>query len=206
MQIALGRLFHLVTKSQKSAVFLLAGLFLPGTLIHELSHAIMAGVLLVHVGAIELIPEIRENGVKLGSVQIGLTDPFRRALIGVAPVIFGVAILIASLLYLFSNLNQTSHIPYSIWIIILYIIFVITNTMFSSPKDLEGTFGVLGFIICLFAGLYLLQFNQVFEYIGSLFTAETTEFLKKANLVLLIPIIIDLLVWGFVKLIMPKYR
>lgn len=204
LQIALGRSFYLMTKSHNTSVILLTILFFPGTLIHEMAHALMAGVMLLNVGEIKLTPEIGEDSVKLGSVQIEQSDPFRRALVGVAPVIFGVGILISSLLYLFSHLEKSAGIPYSIWLIIIYIIFVITNTMFSSRKDLEGTLEVLVFIICIFLAFYILGFNQVFNYINNLFTPSAAEFLKKASLVLIIPILIDIFVWGLVKLISPK--
>lgn len=200
----LGRLFHHLTKSEKSAIYFLAFMFLPGTLIHELAHAITAGVLLVHVGEISLKPEIKEDSVKLGSVQIGLTDPFRRSLIGVAPVLFGVSLLLGIAYYLTSNLSQSASIPYLVWILIFYLVFVITNTMFSSPKDLEGTFAVMVFILAIFTALYLLKYQSVFDFLGYLINIKGVNFLQKAVVLLSIPILVDLVVLGFIKLIMPK--
>ena len=46
-------------------------LFLPGTVIHELAHVLSAGVLLVHVGEVEFMPQQTPEGIKLGSAQIG---------------------------------------------------------------------------------------------------------------------------------------
>lgn len=200
----LGRLFHQLTKSEKAAVYFLAIIFLPGTLIHELAHAITAGVLMVHVGEIELMPQIRENHLKLGSVQIGLTDPFRRSLIGVAPVLFGVSLLLGIAYYLTSNLSHSTSIPYLVWLLIFYLVFVITNTMFSSPKDLEGTFAVMVFILAIFTALYLLRFQSVFDFLGYLINTKGVNFLQKAVILLSMPIIIDLIILGFVKMIIPK--
>src|SRR3989442_1579645 len=95
---ALARLFYFFTHSHRATVSFLAALLLPGTIIHELSHIITAGVLMVHTGEMEFTPQIREDEVKLGSAQIGKTDPFRRALIGVAPVILGSAAILGLLL------------------------------------------------------------------------------------------------------------
>ena len=52
------RLFFRLTRSKKIATWLMAILFLPGTLIHELAHFLMATVLLVPVGKLELMPEV----------------------------------------------------------------------------------------------------------------------------------------------------
>lgn len=66
-----------ITKSHSAVINTLAIIFLPGTIFHELSHLLTAGVLLVPVGEIKALPEIEKSGVKLGSVQIGKADPFR---------------------------------------------------------------------------------------------------------------------------------
>src|SRR5471030_284135 len=95
---SLSFFFYKVTKSKKITILLLALLFLPGTFIHELAHYLMAIILFVHAEGLELIPKIQEHDVKLGSVQIERTDPFRRLLIGMAPFLFGTSILL-SLLY-----------------------------------------------------------------------------------------------------------
>src|SRR4051812_26423996 len=79
---SIAQIVYSKTHSHKAIVYVLAVLFLPGTIIHELAHAITAGVMLVHVGEIEFVPQITERGVKLGSAQIGVTDPIRRSLIG----------------------------------------------------------------------------------------------------------------------------
>src|SRR5689334_12087628 len=99
---ALSTLFYRVTRNEKWTIMLLALLFFPGVLIHELAHFLMASVLLVPTGEIEFIPQIHHDRVKLGSVQIGQTDPFRRALIGIAPVIVGATILLTTLYYVSS--------------------------------------------------------------------------------------------------------
>ncbi len=198
---ALARLFYHLTKSHRATVHLLAFLFLPGTLIHELAHVLTAGALLVPVGNFELIPEIRENGVKLGSAEIGKTDPFRRALIGVAPVLFGISIIIGVLYYLSTSLE----VQFWIFLVLFYILFEAANTMFSSKKDLEGTLEAGFLIIGLFAALYLLKFDTIFVWIGEFLIKYEVQ-IQKADVFLAVPIMLDFMVYGIVKLILGKIR
>src|SRR5438045_1842305 len=93
----LSSLLYHTTRSQKATIYLMALLFFPGTVIHELSHAIMAGLLFVHTGHIELWPKLEGQHVKLGSVAIAHTDIFRRFLIGAAPFFFGTTLLLGLL-------------------------------------------------------------------------------------------------------------
>jgi len=149
LTIQLGRFLMQVTKSTTSSIFLLALIFFPGVLVHELGHFLMASFLFVRTGEIEFLPKIQDGGIKLGSVSIAHTDPFRRFLIGVAPVISGLGILFVSVYYL------PPFWPFSFRTVLFgYILFEIGNTMFSSKKDMEGALGLflfLGFIgICLF--------------------------------------------------------
>src|SRR5580704_5390415 len=78
----LSHFFYQLTKNKTFTISALAFLFFPGTVIHELAHALFAGLLGVHVGEIEFMPKIEGDKVKLGSVQIAQTDPIRRFLIG----------------------------------------------------------------------------------------------------------------------------
>src|SRR3989338_5660551 len=55
---SLSLLIYKVTKSQKAVVNILAIIFLPGTIFHELAHLLTAGVMLVPVGEISVIPEV----------------------------------------------------------------------------------------------------------------------------------------------------
>lgn len=195
---SLAQLFYFLTKSHRATVSLLAAIYLPGTVIHELSHVITAGVLMVHTGEMEFTPQIREDGVKLGSAEIGKTDPIRRALIGVAPVILGSAAIIALLVY-FHNLITTHQVSLWAYPVVFYLLFELSNTMFSSPKDLEGTLGVLVIIISFFIAIYLLGFQQVFQTINTLFTRFLLEPTKLAALLMLIPIGVDIIVYLLVS-------
>lgn len=197
---SLMRLIYRLTKSRESTVNVLAFLYLPGTIIHELSHILTAGVLMVHVGNAEFMPEIREGSVKLGSAEIGQTDPFRRALIGLAPVILGIALIAGAVWYVFIFSQAFSIVKL---VILLYLLFEVSNTMFSSPKDLEGLLEVSALIISLFIAFYFLNITLPFNLISN-FLSNNQELIKKVDLFLLLPIGVDLTVFTATKLFTPS--
>lgn len=203
---ALWRLGYYLTGKQNATAGFVAFILYPGTLIHELAHLLTAGLLMVHVGEIELTPEIRDGGVKLGSVEIGQTDPFRRALIGVAPVLWGIGLILATLSFFVNQLNPWS--TSFVWwqaLILCYLLFVVGNTMFSSKKDLEGTLGLTissVVVLCLIyvilywipfvnGNTFLAPYNSPFIFINSLFTEPVKELLKIGIGYLLIPVILN---------------
>ena len=63
------------------AMFLYFVLFLPGILLHELSHWLMAKLLGVRTGKISIWPSKRRAGrqMRLGSVKVGRADPVRNS-------------------------------------------------------------------------------------------------------------------------------
>lgn len=193
----LGRFFYSLIKNKRITVYILSLIFLPGTIIHELSHFFTAIILFVRVGNINIFPIVEEDGIQLGSVQIEKADIIRRIIIGLAPVATGTLIIIASLWFFRNGLFTTS----SIWqtAIFLYLIFAISNTMFSSKKDLEGAlvFFVTIFttIIILFAVLYFTNHFPSFTFVKILNSNNIIDFLKKAETFMLIPIGIDSLIF-----------
>lgn len=196
---SLARLFYHHTRNYQLAINIFAVILLPGTIIHELAHLLIAGVLLVPVGEIEFLPEIREDGVKLGTAEIGQTDIFRRSIIGVAPLIVGLTILIS-----ISWLNLISFQDTRFLILgkiaLGYIIFVIANTMFSSRKDLEGAGVVVLFIIGIFILFYLLKLNQPSIWLLEIINNNST-FLQSMASFLVIPILVDGVIFAVIKLL-----
>lgn len=123
------------TRSKRITIYLLAILFFPGTLLHEIAHAVIAKLLFVSVYHMEFFPKLEGDSVKLGSVGIAKTDPIRRLFIGMAPFFLGTSILLTTL-----ALAEKNHLFGNTYIAIaiFYLVFEIGNTMFSSKKDLEG--------------------------------------------------------------------
>lgn len=201
---SLAQLIFFLSKSREVGVYSLAILFFPGTIIHELSHAIVAGVLMVHVGEVEFTPQIHEGGVKLGSAQVGKTDPIRGALIGVAPVIIGLTIILGLLFFFSSGFLQGKEFSFWVYLLLFYLIFVIGNTMFSSRKDLEGAVGGLILSISILTAFYLLGFREVFIFLNQIISVELVGFFQKSSLFLIVPLVLDFLVILFAKFLVSR--
>jgi hypothetical protein len=155
--LTLYRVFRL----RSIAVSLTTFVLFPGTVIHELSHLFSAEILGVKTGKLELAPEsIEEEDIRVGSVELTQTDPFRRATIGLAPFFIGVIALLG-LSSILPNLwkettiafqNNTLFSSPSSYLLPLtsYLLFCISNTMFASKEDMKGVvplaivLGILG--------------------------------------------------------------
>lgn len=198
---SLARLLMHLTKSQTATIQLLSFLFLPGVIIHELSHLLVAGVLFVPLGEIEFLPKIIDNEVRLGSVGIGKTDPLRRFIIGISPVIVGITIIFLTLFYF----NSLVSIP-QVWQFfgVSYILFEIGNTMFSSRKDLEGAVELLVMVLIIFVAFYFIGLRPSSGLTNSFFSENNLELFKKAAVFLSLPIILDLGVIGGIFLFTRK--
>lgn len=155
--------------------------FFPGTLLHEMSHFIMAKLLLVPVGSLSLIPEKSEHEIVLGSVSIAKVDIFRRLTIGFAPILFGV-VSIYGLIALIVAYRLHSNI--FIFAATGYVLFVITNSMYSSREDLRGYWKVLLPLILVVSAVFLagIRLEIIIPDYG---------FLRDLSLYLLIPIVIN---------------
>lgn len=144
----------LMGKSER-AVVLYALILLPGVMLHELSHWLMAGLLGVKTGSLSLIPQKQEDGtIQLGYVEYykGRTlGPFRESLIGGAPLLTGTAVILLISFKIFSVTNlaaaiQTGQIDaltlalgevfqtndFLVW---LYLLFAVSNAMMPSASD-----------------------------------------------------------------------
>lgn len=180
----------------------LAIMYLPGTIIHELSHMFLAGLMLVHVGDIEVYPEVQGDGVRLGSAEIGITDPFRRMIIGVAPVLVGLLMITLGAYFLQSNWGNLA-----IWQIVLaiYLFFEVGNTMFSSKKDMEGVISFFSAILIvatiILIALYASGIMKSFDWINSLSDSFLVNIIMAVDLALLVPLGIDTLLLGLTKLL-----
>lgn len=83
-------IFLLITRDPDLALIFYSLVFLPGIIIHELSHWLMATVLLVHAPRISVWPQRQPDGsLRLGYVETERVDFLRESLIGVAPLLAG---------------------------------------------------------------------------------------------------------------------
>lgn len=191
---SLARWLIKIFRNKKAAFIFLAVIFLPGTIVHELSHLITAGLLRVPAGKIEILPEIEGNEVKFGSVGIAQTDLARRFLIGIAPVVFGLSVISTAILI---SINMFS--DQMLWwqiALVLYFIFVVANTMFASQKDMEGSmvlYLVLILILFIFISAFYLTGNldQIVSWTVKLDLKIVNSFFQRLAGIMLIPIGLD---------------
>lgn len=164
---------------------LISFIFLPGIIVHELSHLLLASLLFVPTGDIEFMPKAEGQNIKLGSLEIGKTDPIRRFLIGVAPVVFGILVIDFSLFFI------TPYLRFSyVDVLGFYVLFVIGNTMFSSNKDLEGSVILLILLAILFGASYFMGFRIPSSFFSNIFSKG--EILSQIDYFLPIVIALDL--------------
>jgi VIT1/CCC1 family predicted Fe2+/Mn2+ transporter len=181
--------FYKITRNQKITIVFFAFLFLPGTIIHELSHAIAASILGVRVGKMDLMPEYIQGGLRLGSVQVGKTDIIRNFFIGIAPFISG-TILLLIIIYLVLSFSLIA--SFGIIILSLYSVFAIANTMFSSKKDMEGAIEFFILVTVFLLVFYILGLR--FDAINWNFLSLFNHLFKIGSYYLLVPIGIDLFI------------
>lgn len=185
-----------ITKSRAFTVYILAFLFFPGVVVHELAHLIVASVLFVKTGHVEFVPKLGASEVRLGSVEVGKTDPLRRFFIGASPILVGLFIIGGSFVYL-----QMLSLDL-LWqkTIFCYVLFVIGNTMYSSKKDMEGAIELFLTIGILFAIFYFLGLRVSIPTINTQTVEQIIETTKRLDVLLLIPLGIDLGVIALAKL------
>lgn len=198
LQQKLSLFLYKITRSKKMTVILLSILFFPGTLVHELSHFIMAQILLVKTGEINLIPRFDGQKLTMGSVTVLGADPFRRILIGVAPFLTGIC-LILTLLFL----TQKYHLLNTPWIIVIsYSVFEIGNSMFSSKKDLEGMM-IFIFLISIIVSIYILFGGQIpFYVLADSISKDMLYLFAQGTYYMAFPIILDLIVIFILRLLL----
>jgi hypothetical protein len=200
------QLFFRITTSQKFSILFLACIFLPGTFIHELAHLLIAHLVRVPAGDLSVIPSIEKSGeVRAGRVMIAHSDPFRHTIIGIAPMIVGISIIYVIGIYFFPYpFTMTSFVPATqisqlLTILFLYLLFMISTTMFSSRKDLESLIYSVPGIALIILVLHLLGVRISFDL--SLFSSITQK-LFQLDTTLGIATVIDICIYLFLRSIL----
>ncbi len=149
-------LTFVVTGDPGCAVRFLFILLLPGIILHEGSHWVVANLLGVRTGKVSFgVARARGKQFSLGSVTVDRTDSLRESLIGAAPFFVGLGAILLIAGYGFDlwpnsglSLNQmidrvlsTANDPLT-WLD-LYLIFAVSTAMIPSESDREPWGGVL---------------------------------------------------------------
>jgi len=144
----------LLTNDEELALWLYAILLFPGVALHELSHAVVARILGVEIGRINVLPHRVGKRIQLGFVPVRETDFVRASLIGAAPLVFGGLTVIAIGHFVFGTPDMIAALSASNWPAALraltaalhapdawiwaYLIFAIGNTMLPSRSDVHA--------------------------------------------------------------------
>ena len=145
----------LLTGNQKVAIWFFWVLFLPGTLLHELSHWVTAKLVGVKTTGFSVWPKQKRGGqLQMGAVQVYVNDPFRHSLIGLAPLMFGsiavlmigygwlrleqvgLALVSGEMEQIWQAIGITLAVP-DVWLW-FYMVFAISNAMLPSASDREA--------------------------------------------------------------------
>jgi hypothetical protein len=168
----------LILRDPDLALVLYSLVMLPGVLLHEGSHWIMATVLGVRAGRFSVVPSRMPDGtLRLGYVETEATDFVREALIGAAPLLFGATAIIVigysqlgvgpvgealargDLLGMLQALGLMVEAP-DFWLLI-YLVFAISNSMLPSASDRRGWWRLLLVVGVASVALYYLGFGTV---------------------------------------------
>ena len=202
------------TGSVTAAVYVYHALVLPGTALHELSHLVSAWLLRVPTGRLSLTPLIDGPGTaRFGSVQIAQVDPFRESLIGLAPLLSGVAAIIAvtsgplglpdlemALCDPGSALQALLHAPdVGLW---LYLLIAVGNTMLPSRADRRAWLVLPVMVAGLWGVLWLVGGGHVADPTVS-WAWRAGEYIAGA---MGLTLFVDLMLGGLIHLVMLPFQ
>ncbi|MFQ5407983.1 MAG: hypothetical protein ACE5FI_06110 [Anaerolineales bacterium] len=144
-------IFQLLVQHDQIAIVLNQLLFIPGVLVHETSHWLMAKLVGARTVGFSIWPQRQDDGtLRMGFVQTERVDFVREALIGVAPLLAGsgVVVLISysrlaagdvggalalgDLALAAERLRLADTRDLLVW---LYFLFTLSNTMLPSASD-----------------------------------------------------------------------
>ncbi|GEM_PF-1419823 len=160
----LGRLVGRFGGRQRAFVWLWSVIFLPGTIIHEMSHLFAAAITGTKIGKVEIFPELPRAGigaesdqqkksVHLGYVQTQELGLFRGFLVGTAPLFIGLGLMI----WLAASID----LRFTVYDLLkIYLFFTISNSLFPSWVDIKHALPLIILGIIAGIGLYLSGFNM----------------------------------------------
>ncbi len=191
---------------------------LPGVVVHELSHWLMAKLLFVRVSWPKLGPVRKGRGgrVSLGSVRVGRVDRWRAGLIGVAPLLGGTAVILLighlvlgvgelsasvggqGLEGILDGLGQMAQVAdFWLW---LYLVFSVANAMVPSESDMATVrpvlifLGIVAAILLVVTGVPAIS-DEAVQRVNGIASFLASAFLLTLAVDLLFMALIGLMLW-----------
>jgi len=179
----LTRLIHRLGGQRRVVIVVWSIIFLPGTIIHEISHFLAAAFTGARTGKIEILPEYLEDEgkddshhtVALGYVETQHLNPIQGFLVGIAPFISGLILLVFLASLMKENYLVKNYPPLFLQV---YLFFTIANSFFPSWTDIKQTLTLVVLAITAVFGAWFLgvQFtigskSLIWDILGSLWPA-----------------------------------
>ena len=176
---------YLLTGSLDLAMVILFLVYLPGILIHEGAHWLMAKSLGLKTGKFRVWPRKQGKHIGMGSVSVASGGTLADSLVGLAPLLLGsiLVALICARLFETGKIGDTwqgNNWPAGMQAMVLalldeedgllwsYLLFAVANAMMPSSSDREPVKSLLLYLLA-FAGLYFLldQSGQLFFQVAN---------------------------------------
>ena len=178
---------HLFIRRRDVIFSTIAVIFLPGTILHELSHYLAATVLRLQVGEVHIMPAWKENNLQLGRVTYRKADVVRSITVGVAPF-FGALFFFwfVGAFHLFPSTNIVLTLFFG------YLLFSVSANMFSSKQDLVDLIYIIP--ICVVAGAVFYITNvRINVSVPDVWLQNITNLLQTINIYITISIAINII-------------
>jgi len=205
----------ILSRSERFTITIFSIIFLPGVLLHELSHYCMARLLGIKAAHFSLVPQVLPDGrLQLGYVETVKTDIVRDSFVGAAPLIVGgglvafIAIVPMHLQPMWAVLSNGQFglfwlgitlLPtikdFPLW---LYLTFAVSSTMLPSQSDRHAWLP-LGVTIVVLIALAILA--GVGPWMLTYITPPLNSFLSTAAIIFGLSAVLHLVLILPIKLI-----
>lgn len=182
------------TRNKKTVFVLVSVLFFPGTVLHEMAHYFFAVITNLRVREVKLFPEFNEGYIKLGRVLYEKKDFVRGLIVGIAPITIALFFFWwLGALRLFPNDN-----PY-LNLILGYVVFAVSSTMFSSKQDLVDLIYIVPLIIIIGGLVYIFDIRADLILNNDRVIEKTVAVIKTINFYLLFSLVVNIFLILFFK-------
>ena len=209
----------LVTRDHDLATILYSAIFLPGVALHEGSHWVTAKLLGVETARFSLWPRRQPDGtLRLGFVETAKVDFVREALIGLAPLLAGSAVvaligysrLAVGPLGMAIATGNVAEVARKfldsifandafVW---LYLLFTVSNSMMPSASDRRAWLPVTLWLLMIAVALYYAGVVPIaMQMVGEPLAAGVRVIASAFSITIGVNLIIIPLIWLIEKLI-----